>query len=322
VRVALSVDDVRYPSLSQQSYTNWTASLGGVYEIGRDVLTVGYSHLALTQTPGSLGVPQLLQPLPYTIDVGAIDYRINFSRLYVTPSILVASYTYTNGTAGGVTFQQSLQDRLVVSPSVTVGYELSPRRNLVMVVRESSANYTNEPAGFPSQNYNDVAVLGGLDYDADAVIRFRALAGYEVRSFQNAQFKNIQAPIFEGSAIWTPTGLTTVTGEVGRLIQASSTTNNTNYTETYAQLRVDHEYLPNVLLRANMGAYLDDYSNGGGNQEYYTTGVGVTYLLNRNMQVAASYDFIARQSSGSGTSQVFGPSYTDNRVFLTLRVGL
>jgi hypothetical protein len=322
VRAALSVDDVRYPSLSLQSYTNWTASLGGVYEIGRDVLSVAYSHLALTQTPGSLGTPQLQQPLPFTVDLGSVSYRVNFSRLYVTPSVLVASYKYSNGTLGGVTFQQDFQDRLVVSPSVTVGYELSPRRNLVMVVRDSNANYTNEVAGIGSLNYNDIAVLGGFDYDADAVIRYRALVGYEERSFQNAQFKTIQAPIFEASAIWTPTGLTTVTGAVGRLIQASSTTSSTTYTETYGQLRVDHEYLPNVLLRADLGAYSADYSAGGGTQVYYTAGVGVTYLLNRNMQLAASYNFIGSQSNASGTNPVFGQSYTDNRVFLTLRVGL
>jgi hypothetical protein len=191
-----------------------------------------------------------------------------------------------------------------------------------MVVRDSNANYTNTLAGFGSLNYNDIAVLGGFDYDADGVIRYRALVGYEARSFQNAQFKTIEAPVFEASAIWTPTGLTTVTGAVGRLIQASSNTSSTTYTETYGQLRVDHEYLPNVLLRADLGAYLADYSAGGGTQEYYTAGVGITYLLNRNMQIAASYDFIGSQSNASGTNPVFGQSYTDNRVFLTLRVGL
>jgi hypothetical protein len=193
-----------------------------------------------------------------------------------------------------------------------------------MVVRDSNANYTM--AGFSSLNYNDIAVLGGFDYDADGVIRYRALIGYEVRSFQNAQFKTIQAPIFEASAIWTPTGLTTVTGTVGRLIQAASATSSSTFTETYAQLRVDHEYLPNVLLRADIGAYYADYSAGGGNQAYYTAGVGITYLLNRNMQVAASYDFTGRQSNGNGnlglTGQTFGSSYTDNRFLLSLRVGL
>ena len=260
-------------------------------------------------------------PLPYTIDVGTIGYRINFSRLYVTPSVLVSSYSYTNGTIGGITFQQSFQDRIVVAPSVTVGYELSERRNLVMVVRDSIAKYTNE-AGFPTQNYNDIAVLGGFDYDADGVIRYRALIGYEQRSFENAQFKTIQVPTFEASAIWTPTGLTTVTGAVGRFIQAPSNTSTNSYTETYGQLRVDHEYLPNVLLRAGAGAYLAEYTAGAGNQVYYTTGVGITYLLNRNMQLAASYDFIGSQSNGSGANRIFNPTYTDNRVLVTLRVRL
>ena len=117
---------------------------------------------------------------------------------------------------------QTFQDRVVVTPSVTLGYELSPRRDLVMVVRNATANFSNQVPGIPAQNYNDTAVLGGFDYDADGVIRYRVLVGYEIRTFQSEAYKNIEAPIAEASAIWTPTGLTTVTGTVARQIEDSS----------------------------------------------------------------------------------------------------
>lgn len=128
--------------------------------------------------------------------------------------------------------------------------------------------------------------------------------------------------------IWTPTNLTTVTGTLARRIQDSSDETTAGYTESYIQLRVDHEYLPNVLLRGDAGAYFTQYSGGGGNQALYTVGAGVTYLLNRNMQVAASYDFSARDSGTSGnatlglTGQPFGSSYTDHLIMLQLRLRL
>ena len=325
VRASLSVDDERYPSQRQQSFTNWSAALGGSYEVGRDIVLARYAHSVSSQTPTSLDVAQLDQSLPITLDDVQLAYRFNLSRTFLQPTIDVASYTFQNGTAGGANYLQTYRDRVVVAPSLTAGYELSPRRNVVVVFRDADAAYSHPLPGQPRRNYNDAAVLGGLDYDADGVVRYRALVGYEYRRFQSSQYKTIQSPVAEASAIWTPTGLTTVTGTVARRIEDSADETTAAFTESYVQLRIDHEYLPNVLLRANAGIYFSSYRGGAG-QEFYTAGTGVTYLLNRNMQVAASYDFSARQSDGQGnlgaTGQNFGSGYTDHRIALQLRLGL
>lgn len=334
LRAALNIDDVRYPSQSLQSYTNWTASLDGTYEIGRDVLSAGYSHFNLNQTALELNTPQVSKPLPYVIDTGRLTYRIDLSRFAVTPGVEVAKYSFGSGSVLGSSFQQNYRDRTVVTPGVTVGYELSPRRNLVLVVRDAIASYSSSAPGQARRDYNDLSILGGLDYEATGAVRFRLLAGYEVRQFNAAQYKSIQAPVVEASAIWTPTGLTTVTGTLARRIEDATDETTAGYTETSVQLRVDHEYLRNVLLRANVGYYRDDYNQGGGSQTLWATGAGATYLLNRNMQVGLSYDFYARQSGGAnaGTTVVtttsgtqvtnFGAGYTDHRIMLQLRFAL
>ncbi len=328
VRASLAVDDVRFPNQPQQSFTNWSADVSGSHEFGVDVATAGYSHLTLSQTPGGLDVPQLQQPLSYSIDSVRLGYRANFARTYLTPAVEVASYDFGSSLVQGTNYQQSYRNRTVVTPSLTAGYELSPRRNVIAVLRDSEALYSDQAAGLARRNYNDVAVLGGIDYDASSVIRTRLLAGYEIRTFQNASYKTLQAPIVEASVIWTPTGLTTVTGTLARRIQDSADETTAGYTESYAQLRVDHEYLPNVLLRANAGAYYTDYRSGGGNQALYTFGAGVTYLMSRNVQAGVSYDFTARDSGSTGnfgllgTQQNFGSSYTDHRIVLQLRLRL
>ncbi len=356
---ALTVDDVRYFDQPRQSYTNWTARIGGSYEIGRDVASLQYSHLKLTQTLRDLDVPEGLQEsLSYDIDAARLSYRANFSRLFLTPALDVAKYTFGSGSTTN-NVRQDFRNRVLVTPSIAVGYELAPRRNAIFVVRDSIASYSNQVAGQPKRDYNDFTVLAGFDYDATGLVRFRALVGYEVRTFNSSAFKTIQAPVAEASAIWTPTGLTTVTGSVIRRIQDSADESTSGYTETSARLRVDHEYLRNVLLQANAGVYYNEY-NGGGNQTLYTIGAGATYLLNRNMGVTATYDFVARPSSGSsgagqqfttsgqpfstvgqpfstvgqpfgGTGSQFGPvgqrfgsdsGYVDNRILIQLRLSL
>ena len=323
----LSVDDNEFLDQSSQSYTNWSAALGGTHTFGRDVLTANYAHLNLNQTPADLDVPQLNSSLPFTVDTGTISYRATFAHAFVQPELDVSSYSYTNGSAGGVTYQQTYRDRTIVQPSVTLGYELAPRRDLVLVVRDAVSSYNQQVSGTPTRNYNDVSVLGGVDFADGGPFRYRFLVGYETRQFSASQFKSISAPIVEAEVIWSPTGLTTVTGIAARHIQDSADETTIGLTETSASLRVDHELRRNILLQANGAYYLDDYSQGQGSQQLFTVGTGATWLLNRNLRLQTTYAFTRRTSSGSvnlGLGSVFGvaSNYSDNRILLQLRFAL
>lgn len=330
VSAGLTVDDVRFVDLPRQSYTNWSARLGGSYDVGRDIVSASYQHLNINQTVRDLDVPQQLdQSLSVQIDSVRLGYQAMFSALSVTPALEVSSYSFSSGTVAGSTYQQSYRNRILVAPSVTAAYQLAPRRNIVLVVRDAIASYTKNAPGLARRDYNDLAVLGGLDYDATSLIRFRVLVGYEIRIFDVSAYKTIQSPIAEASAVWTPTGLTTVTGSVARRIQDSADETTAGYTQTSARLRVDHEYLRNVLLQANAGVYLNEYNQGGGSQTLYAVGTSATYLLNRNVGLTALYDLTVRPSSGNRTildsfSQRLGSGngYVDNRALLQLRFSL
>ena len=139
VHAAVSVDDLRYLDLARQSYTNWQAAIGGTLDIGRDTLSLDYSHLTLNQTALDLDTPIITTPLPFTIDVARVAYRALLSRLSVTPNVSVARFSFSNGYTAGGPYQQSYRDRNVVTPGVTLGYELAPRRQLVLVVNDAVA---------------------------------------------------------------------------------------------------------------------------------------------------------------------------------------
>ena len=350
VRASLSVDDTKYLQQPTQNFTNWQASLGGSYDLGRDVVSASYTHLDLNLTNLNLDTPQLNQAINFKIDDVHIDYRVPISRVFIVPAIDVSNYSYSSGSILGTNnaYSQSYRDRVVVMPAVTVGYEFSPRRSALVLVRDSVSSYTNPQSGFPTRNYNDLAVLAGLDYDLNGILRFRILGGYEVRTFSASAYKTIQSPVVEASAAWNPTNLTTITGTAQRRIQDSADEDTAAFTETSVRVRVDHEYLRNVRLRATAGYYIDEYGQGGGNQNLITVGTGVDYFLNRNVSLSASYDFAARTSSNTttnsgalgiistlGTSgipgttgplgttgQQFGSSYTDHRAVLQLHFQL
>jgi hypothetical protein len=317
LNATVSVDNSIYTALPRQNHTDWSAALGGSHDFGLDTAYLGYLHLNGSQTPGELGVPELDSPITYQVDAVRLSYKAQFGLSSLTPTLEVANYTYQNGAVQGVPFNQTFRNRVVIAPSLVGNYALDSLRSIVVVVRYADAQYTDPQPGNPSLNFNDVAVLGGVNYDTGSLVRLRLLVGYETRFFQSSAYKTINAPLVEASAVWTPTGLTTVTGRVSRYILDS----------TAVSLSVDHEYLPNVLLNASVGAYNDAYAQGG-SQAYVTVSGGVAWLLNEHLRLVARYDFTSRVSPGSssttggfGNGAIYGNSYSDNRFLLQLKIG-
>lgn len=320
-RISANVDDVRYTALPRQSYTNWGFSAGAEHQFGLDDLIANYSHQMASILPSGLNTSGVQEPFAMSLDDGQISYRKQLGTGFITPAFEIDRFNFDNVLIPGTNFSQSLNDRIVLSPSVTFGYEFATRRTAVLVVRDSKASYTQNAPGMASRDYNDFAIMGGVDFDADAQFRFRALIGYEHRSFSSSQFSSIQAPIFEATAIWTPTGLTTVTATIARQIEAALDNTTTGFTENYGQIRVDHEFAPNVTMYGRAGYYYDQYQSIG-NQSLISVGVGANWLLNREVQLGASYDFVSRMTGSTASATSFGPDYNDHRVLLNLQLRL
>lgn len=323
----ITVDDFRYLDQPRQSFTDWVAVVGGTYDVGRDRISLDYSHSNLNQTPRDLDTPLLDRTIAYRVDTLSGSYQIPINRLSIRPELSLSRYDFDNGSVAGLPYLQKYRNRNVITPGVVVAYELAPRRSIVVVARSAIANYTSPTIGAPKRDYNDSSLLAGLDYDGGGLWRYRVLAGYEVRTFTSNTIKTIAAPVVEATAIYMPSGLTTLTGTVARRIQDSADESTVGYTETSANLSIDHEYRRNVLLRARGGVYLDEFNRGQGTQVLYSAGLGATWLLNRNVRLAATYDFTTRQSSSASNTtfnQGFqvGSGFSESRYLLQLTFGL
>ncbi len=326
---ALMVDNSEYPEASQQSSTNWSAATGLSHEFGWDTLTVGATHLNLNQTARDLDSPALQNPIAYRVDDVRASYKINLGRVFIQPGMDVALYSFDNGIVQGLPYLQSYRNRTAYSPSVEGSYELASGRRIIVVLRDTKADFDSAPPGNARENYNDVSALAGLAYDADGVIGFRLLGGYERRDFANQQYRLIQAPIAEGSVTWTPSELTTITGTAARYIEDSAAEATVGYTESTLKLNLDHEYSRAILLNAHGSVTYDDYAQGLGSQSYYTAGASVTYKLDRNLRLVANYNFTTRHTSTPDAvnvllpfGSVFGSNFADNIFTLQVRLGL
>jgi hypothetical protein len=317
----ISADDLHYLDQPQQSQTNWTASLGGTLAVGRDELTLAVAHLSLHQDRTELDALPTDAPVAYQVDDVRAGYTIALDRIALTPSLDLSTYRYDSTTILGVPTPQAYRNRDVLQGAITTRYQLTPERNLLLVVRALGSNYVAPQAGQPTRNSTGYQALVGLGDDSDAVWRYRVLFGWEVREFAAAQFGSHQAPLAEAELIWNPSGLTTITGSLTRSIEDAAQEGIAGYTDTSARLTLDQEYRRNVLLRVSAGVQRADYLQGGGQSNGFSIGAGVTWLLNRHMRLSANYDFTDQRSDSNPTLLTTG-SYTRSIGLLTLRFAL
>jgi hypothetical protein len=322
----VGVDHQQFFSFPNENYTNWNVGLTGGYTISDSMLNVSYYHQLNHQLGTTIASVASQVPFENLSDTARIDYTFNFARLAITPDLSATSYRSGSATVAGTTVDLSFLDRNVVAGGVTARYSMSDEGGLLVVVRGVNSTYTKPQPGLPSNNSNSFLVLGGIDYQAKSVWRYRLLAGMEVRQFQASQFAARTAPIAEASVIWTPSGLTTVTGSLSRLIEDPQSGGTNGYILTQAQLVVDHELGRNLILEAHGGVQYAQFLQGG-SQTSLTAGLGATWLMNRNARLSVAYNVVKQTgtnnaSNSSNPTTVTSGQFNQNVIGMTLHLAL
>lgn len=316
-----ALSDTRYPNQSAQGRTDGTLALGGSVDIGQDRLTLSGSYVATHQDRTQLDALPSDRPVGVTIADARAEYAIRSGRFVWTPNIAFAHWQYGDTTILGAPVTQSYRNRDVLRGGMTLRYELAPLRNLVLVTRATRQAYASASAGQPAPDSTGLQMLIGVDYDDNAVWRYRLLLGAETRRFASATFGTHAGFTAEGEVIWNPTGLTTVRGTLLRGLEDAAQEGVAGFTYTAARLRVDHELTRQILLHATAGWQQAVFLQGGGRQWGYSFGAGVTWLVNRSMRISATYDGSGIQGSNPGANPLNG-DYGRNIALLTLRLGL
>ena len=323
---AVNIDRFDYLSAPTQSHTNATVAIGGGLTVLGNTIDLGYSHIHGNEFGTDVGAVAYSEPVPFDVDIVRNASTIDLGRFKVVPNVDVRLYQFGNASIGGQSFSQRYRDRVVLSGGVTTRYMAAEQRELILVLQGSSSHYIHPFAGTPSNDTQSVVVLPGVDYQAPGPFRFRLLAGAELRTFSAPQYDTRVAPVFEGSVIYTPTGLTTVTASLSRAIEDPQAEGTSGFTYTAVSVVVDHELRRNVLLQATSSFRTVDYFQGLGSTTAFGFGGGVTWLLNNHLSAFAVYNFARQDGAGQranfATPQtpVAGlPGFTKNVALVGLR---
>jgi hypothetical protein len=206
-----------------------------------------------------------------------------------------------------------------VEGGATIRYDWAPLRSLLVMVTSTDQHYLNNIYGQPSEDSTGYQTLFGIDYDDNAVWRYRVLLGVETRHF--AAYRAHTDFVTEMDATWSPSGLTTVRGSLTRTIEDAAQEGVAGFTYTAVRFTIDHEYLRNLLVSASAGLQRADFLRGGGGQNAHAAGAGITWLVNRSMRLSATYDLTGVAKFGTVTTNL-GDNYARQIALITLRLAL
>ena len=324
---SMGFDHAHYFSLPVD-YTDFNGNLFGAYTVGIGQVAATYSHQSAHVLGTTLATTQSTTPTLDQTEIAQLAYAIRTQALTITPELNAGFYRYGDATVAGIPTSQKFLDRDVLAGGVTTRFAMTDESGFVLSLRGTTSHYINRQPGQPSNNSTSAIALAGVDYQAKGPWRFRLLAGGEVRTFAASQYATRVAPTVEGSVIWTPTGLTTLTGLLSRTINDPQSSDTNGYVLTSARLRVDHELRRNVLLQGHAGLQVAQFLQGGGNQNSVNFGFGATWLLNRNVRLSVDYDYTKQSGGGTlaATSinaiSVRSGKFTDNLIGVTIHFAL
>ncbi len=211
------------------------------------------------------------------------------------------TYNYDDGvTSTGVAVDQDDRDRYVLSAGLRNEYAVSPDTSVFVDLGWNERSYDLQPPTVPLDRDSwGYEILVGSTFDISNLVRGELSVGYTSQRFEGASLGNMNGFTARGGVEWFPTGLTTVAFNISREISDSGVPGSGGIFVTNANLNADHELLRNLIISGGIGYSLEEFDAVDRDDINYNLNTGVKYLINRNTEIGASYNFSKRNSTGA-----------------------
>ncbi|WP_187830367.1 outer membrane beta-barrel protein [Siccirubricoccus phaeus] len=308
----------QYFSHSELDFQDWNVRGFGRYDFSADTNVEGHyrhtrEHLDVFSTEvQGIGISR---PVAFDTDEVAVTGNTRFNRLGLTGGALWRSYRFEDVAFASTGGPLSLNDFDTVIGSLGASYTVSPGRALTATVRLQDISYTHSTSR--SRDSFTWEALLGFDYDFDGVWQGRIAVGWRQRNYEGPGLKPVEGLAAEGQLTWLPTQLTTVRFNVLRTIEESIRVDAISFQRLQAGIAVDHEYLRNVILTADARVDRREYQRPDQTASDGLLTLSARWLLNRNMELVASYGFSTRLERSGGFDE-----YDRNLLQVRLRMSL
>ncbi|WP_440958167.1 outer membrane beta-barrel protein [Oceanicaulis sp. LC35] len=302
-----SVTRREYFDFSDESVWNATAGLAGKLDVdGATSLEAGARYSDLTEPRTSAGAAgQAAEPIEYDTLTAFFGAMRASGRFRLQGRVDYGQYDYSDAPLfGGGVADQDFRDRDQFTYMARGDYAVSPDTAVFLRAQANTREYDLAPPAVGLLRDSDgYTVDVGADFDINGVARGVIGVGYMEQSYDDASLPTIDGLSIEGLVEWFPTALTTVTASATRSIQDAAIANSGGYVAQNLSVNVDHELKRNVIVSAGLSLGKDEYSGIDREDDRWSANAGVTYFMNRNVGVRASYTYVDQDSKGLAGNQ-------------------
>ncbi len=248
---------------------------------GDDVATDAAAPVEFDQMDGELGV----------------TYKPN--RFSVGARATAKDYDYDdNRTLLGGTTNNDDRDRFETLGEIRLGYEIQNGYEAYLKSSYNDRDYDDRvDDGGVNRDSDGYKVQAGIAIDLDRLIRADLAAGWMEQDYADNSLRDADGYSLDARVRWNLTELTTIRGTASRTINETTTSGASATVGSNLGVGVDHEFLRNLVAKADLKYGLSEYEGLTREDDKYTASVGVDYKLNRNFYAGAKYQFEERDSN-------------------------
>jgi hypothetical protein len=161
---------------------------------------------------------------------------------------------------------------------------------------------------------NGVSGKAGLRISFSEMLTGEGSVGYGVRDYTDPRLPNVGAPLIDGSLIWSPTPLTTVTLKTATTLQDAVVGGASADIDHSYTINLDHAFTERIKLGLSAGLATDRYIGIDEHDHTYSLGLTGEYHLSRDVVLKAS---VAHQQF---LSNLPGSSYKSDTAMIGVRL--
>ena len=312
---------INYPNSNFQPSLNvpsLNAKVDGTLDVTRytQILLEGRTIVS-TDNPGSPNIQFGLQTLPIATTLGGtLGAAEQFGRFAVSLKGTFDRSMYSTGQlTDGETANFDYRNFDQYAGILRVGYEVDPGLKPFVEIDEDTRVYDLSADLFgENRNSTGSSAKLGADLNLANSLTGEIAIGYLMRDYHDPTLPNISGITLDGTLLWQATALTTAKFTAASGVTESPLQGVSGELSRAVNLEVDHALRRWLIADAQVGYERDEYFGLGRDDNHYFAAGGLTYKLNREVQLKGEIrqDWL--------TSNVSGVAYTATTYLLTMRL--
>ncbi|HEX5932922.1 MAG TPA: outer membrane beta-barrel protein [Pseudorhizobium sp.] len=201
----------------------------------------------------------------------------------------------------GSSLDLSDRDRTMIDGRLRLGYEISPALIPFVEVRGGRSFYdeTRDSAGYERSSWT-YGGRGGLEFDLSEKLRGEFGLGYERVEYDDSRLAALDGITLDGRTLWSPRRGTDVELALRTTLQDATAPGASGWVEYNLAATLTHQLRHNLVGRLTGGATQREFPDAA-DETTWITGAGLTWNLNRYLDLEGAVEYEYTQRTGSDT---------------------